>query len=290
MNKSDTLFIIFCILVVITAIVWSIASVFIYKKEQAIKNPYYFCDATWQCCKNADNCDTTKSISGQGITKDDTFEYPADKWKPGSVYHQNCVLPVQNAILNYESTPNASFDVGFLYLGGSKPGNTPSLYYPGCTGPGVTGGVGDCNNPELNPHYNVEGGPNPEDIPCPYVSFDSGGNPNKTTNGLATGTINGNGYQTGATLQPSGWAGNNASPYIAGTNSGTTTTPGNNYQFPYNTKFSKKGQYTGGGPVVNGQPVNPTFTQSNTHLNTFYGLKTGGQYSGPTDWKNPSLT
>ena len=286
MTKSDTLFIIFCILVVITAIVWSIASVFIYKKEQAIKNPYYFCDATWQCC-SSDNCDTNKSISGEGISKDAIFEYPADNWKPGSLYHQNCVLPVQNAILNYESTPNAKFDVGFIYLGGPKPETTPSVYYPGCTGPGVTGGIGDCNNPELNPHYNVEGGHNPEDIPCPYVSFDSGGNGSRTNNKLATGTTYA--YNGGATLSPPNWANNKASPYIAGTNSGDlgpNNAPGNTYQFPYKTKYSNKNQYTGGGSVTN-----PTFTKSNTHLNTFYDLKTT-QYIGVgvNAWKNPSLT
>lgn len=290
MTKSDTLFIIFCILVVITTIVWSIASVFIYKKEQAIKNPYYFCDATWQCC-TSDNCDVNKNISGEGISKD-IYEYPSDKWRPGSKYHQNCVLPVQNAILNYENTPNATFDMGFVYLGGPKPGTTPSVYYPGCTGPGVTGGVGDCNNPELNPHYNVEGGPNPQDIPCPYVSFDSGGNQTTTTNGLYTGTTSAysGGPNGGTTLSPSTWTGNNASPYIAGTNSGDLgpdNVPGNTYKFPYNTKYSKQGQYTGGGPVVNGQPISPTFTKSNTHLNTFYGLLPS-QYDGT--WKNPSLT
>jgi hypothetical protein len=276
MNKSDTLFIVCCVLIIVIAIVYSIMAVFIYKREQAVKNPYYFCDSTWKCCASEDNCDTTKNISG--ISKDTTYSYPSDNWKPGSLYHQNCVLPVQNAILNYESTPNARFELGFLYLGGTKPATTPSLYYPGCTG---HGGTGVCADPTLNPQNDVTGSLG---IPCPYVSIDSGGHTGNYNN-LNTGTSS---YGSGKTLAPSAWSGNLASPYIAGTNSGNFdngSTPNNTYIFPYDTKngASFKGRYTGGATGTANQ-----FTYSNTHLNTFYDLTNSRAYTGDNTWKNPS--
>jgi hypothetical protein len=288
MNQSDILFIVCCVLIILIAITYSVMSVFIYKREQASKNPYYFCDATWKCCPT-ENCDATKSLSGPGISKQE-YLYPSDNWKPGSAYHQNCVLPVQNAILNYNSTPNPTFNLDFIYLGGAKGANVPSLYYPGCAGPGTPGGTGDCNNPELNPQNSVDG--SGTDVPCPYVSFDSGGSTGQS-NGLFNGTKSYTGNNT--TLNPSFWnsggipgsGGNKAAVYIAGTQSGSAA-PGNSYSFPYTLKDSSvyKGQYTGG----NGGTYN--FTKSNTHLNTFYDLgNTNKPYnqSNAHTYVNPSL-
>ncbi len=269
MTSPNTLFIICCVMTIAIAIVFSFVSVFIYKREQVIKNPYYHCSTKWQCCSpDNPNCDVgnsgAKSITG-------AFNV-SDRWKQGSEYHQNCVLPVQNAILNYEKTSNPGFQFDYLYVGGSIPTNNPSVYYPGCTGPG---GVGDCANPALNPQYEVGS----TGLVCPYVSFDAPP-PNdpayKSNNGVlfsGTNSYTGN----NATMNPSNWgaAGNLASPYIAGTNGGSNTTPGNNYIFPFNTKSKQsfKGQYTGG--------TSGSFTKSNSQNNTFHDLTTPGPYNPP---------
>jgi len=253
MNPKDILFIVCCVLAILIVIVYSILSSILFKKEQAIKNPYYFCDGTWECC-NSPDCD--KNI-GKGLFSKAVDSYkPSDNWKPGSNYHQNCVLPAQNAILNYDANANHVFNLQYIYDGGSTGLNNPSVYYKGCTGPG---GTGDCANPALNPQYAIS------ELSCPYVSFDSvppggtGGiytNPSKT---LLNGT---NGYNFGATLNQPGWAGNSATSYIAGYNG--SQPPKNTYFFPYNSKNgeSVKNQYTGG--------AGGAFTGGNSHNNVLH--------------------
>lgn len=269
MASPNTLFIICCVMAIVIAIVFSFVSVFIYKREQVIQSPYYHCSTKWQCCAT-DNCDTTGNTGNTGGITGATKI--ADRWKQGSEYHQNCILPVQNAILNYEKTSNPGFDFTYLYEGGSIPTNNPSVYYPGCTGPG---GVGDCANPALNPQYEVGA----TGLVCPYVSFDAPPPTNdpayKGNNGvLSSGT---NSYTgNNATMNSSNWGagGNLASPYIAGTNGGSSA-PGNNYVFPYNTKNNKsyKGQYTGG--------TNGSFTSGNSQKNAFYDLTNSQPYPLP---------
>jgi hypothetical protein len=263
MSTPDTLFILCCILAIVIAIVFSFVSIFIYKREQVIQNPYYHCSTKWQCCSPGNpNCDSAEGVSGA--------YKPASKWVQGSDYHQNCVLPVQNAILNYQNTPSASFSFTYLYEGGTIPANNPSVYYPGCTGPG---GTGDCANPALNPQYEVGS----TGLVCPYVSFDAPppNDPNYLSNNgaLPSGTSSYTG--NGATLQQSNWGGNGniAAPYIAGTTNGTQN-PGNNYIFPFKTNSgqSQQGQYTGG--------PNNSFVGSNSQNNTFHGLTNAGRYIG----------
>ena len=268
MTTPDILFIICCILAILIAIVFSFVSIFIYKREQVIKNPYYHCDDTWVCCAPGNkNCDTSGSTGSTGLNGAVKI---SDNWKQGSNYHQNCVLPIQNAILNYASTSNPDFNFTYLYEGGAIPGNNPSVYYPGCSGPG---GTGVCADKTLNPQYEVGS----TGLVCPYVSFDAP--PDKSSGYVnGNGTLpSGTGSYTGGngTLNSSNWTGNPASVYIAGTNSGQNTTPGNNYLFPFSTKSNQtyKGQYTGG--------TNNTFTQSNSWKNSFYDLTNQGKYPLP---------
>jgi len=261
MTTPDILFIGSCVLAIIIVIVFTFVSVFIYKREQVIKSPYYHCDDNWVCCAPGNSgCDVSGTTGLTGTAKIST------NWKQGSDYHQNCVLPIQNAILNYESTPNVGFNFTYLYEGGAIPANNPSVYYPGCTGPG---GTGVCGDKTLNPQYEVGS----TGLVCPYVSFDAPpGSTYKGGNGiLPSGTTS---YNTGSTLNTSGWINNPASVYIAGTSNGTNQ-PGNNYIFPFNTKSkqSYKGQYTGG--------ANNNFPGSNSQKNSFYNLTNSSAYPLP---------
>jgi len=257
MNITDGLFILCCILSLLIIIVLVIFSVIEFKKESAIKNPYYWCDGDWTCC-NTDNCNANKSKALD--PKVDNVYFPADRVKQGSAYHQNCILPIQNAMLNY--TNNQAFDFGYIYsTTGNTGANNPSVYAPGCTGPG---GTGHCADPAINPQVAIS------THSCGYASFDS-----PPAGNIGSGYIGGNslvtghqGYNFGGTLVQSNWlgGGNSATPYIAGL-SGVSTTPGNGFKFPYsNVSGAFKGQYTGGS--------NGTFTKSNTHNNTLQDLDT----------------
>jgi hypothetical protein len=258
MNITDGLFILCCILSLLIIIVLVIFSVIEFKKESAIKNPYYWCDGDWTCC-NTTNCNANKSKALD--PKVDNAYFPADRVKQGSAYHQNCILPIQNAMLNY--TNNQDFDFGYIYaLTGNTGANNPSVYAPGCTGPGVAGGTGYCDNPAINPLVTIGS------HSCGYASFDSPpagniGSGYTPGNSLVTGH---QGYNFGGTLLQSNWvgSGNSATPYIAGISS-VNTTPGNNFNFPYtNVSGAYKGQYTGG-------PGN-SFAGGNTQRNTFQEL------------------
>lgn len=261
MTTPDILFIIACILAIVVAIVFTFVSIFIYKREQVIKSPYYHCDTNWVCCAPGNSGCDASGVTGITGTKN-----IAENWKQGSNYHQNCVLPIQNAILNYESTSNASFDFTYLYEGGAPPLNNPSVYYPGCTGPG---GTGICADKTLNPQYEIGS----VGLVCPYVSIDAppGDSYKNSNNTLPSGTSN---YNSGSTLNTNGWKNNPASVYIAGTGNGNNP-PGNSYVFPFNTKSkqSYKGQYTGG--------ANNSFTKGNSQQNSFYDLTNSGAYPLP---------
>lgn len=260
MNRKDVLFIICCILAIIIVIVYSILSAILFKREQAIKSPYYFCDGSWECCSTA-NCDVGLA---KGLTFKSPVSYkPSDNWKKGSLYHQNCVLPIQNAILNYSS--GSEFNYRYIYEGGSIPTGNPSVYAPGCAGPG---GTGVCADPTVNPQNTIG------TLNCPYVSFDSlpqtpAPDPNKP---LPNGTA---GSTSGATLNYGNWANNTASPYISGFTD-SSSLPGNNYSFPYTgVSGSLQGQYTGG----NNGPGN--FYGGNTHNNALYSLpQNAASYTG----------
>jgi hypothetical protein len=263
MNITDGLFITCCILSVLIIITLTIFASVEYKKESAIKNPYYWCDGDWTCCGYGnDNCDASKSKVMD--PKTDPVYFPADRVKEGSAYHQNCILPIKNAILNYDN--NQDFNFGYIYSStGNTGANNPSVYAPGCTGPG---GTGICADPKVNPQSAIG------TYSCGYASFDSppGGNIGNaydpTSNTLNTGH---SGYN-GATFNQNSWVSNPATPYIAGITN-TNTTPGNSFNFPYsNVSGSFKGQYTGG---PNGG-TNGTFTGGNTYVNSFYDLGPGG--------------
>lgn len=165
---KEVLFIICCVIAIGVVVVYSLVAMALFKREQANKNPYYFCESDWICCGNADNCDVNlKSFDdhehGIKTLKNTGDIYPiTDKFGFGSAYHQNCVLPVTNALDNYTNGDGVTFNFTSLYSGGyNQPGN-PSIYTPGC-GPGATGA--ECLDPKRNPQ-------NPNPI-CPYVSIDA---------------------------------------------------------------------------------------------------------------------
>lgn len=153
-----TLLIICYIIVIVITIFASLLSSVLFKREQYNKNPYYWCDATWECCKNGNSCDAGKSVDEIKSTGLDTY-YPSDLVAEGSPYHQNCILPVKNAFNNYPSSTESSFDLAFLYEGNAP--TTSLIWGKGCTGPG---GQGKCSDPTYNPQVNPY---------CNYHSFDA---------------------------------------------------------------------------------------------------------------------
>lgn len=176
--KLKVLFTICCFLAILITIFASLVASVNFKREQYNKNPYYWCDATWECCKS-NNCDANKDIKASGL---DTY-YPSDLFVEGSAYHQNCILPVQNAATNFEGTTGASFNLTGLYGASPGPVSGISIYGAGCTGPG---GVGKCADPTYNPQV----------VPhCLYVGIDAptgvtGGNILPGNNSLAGSTDN----------------------------------------------------------------------------------------------------
>jgi len=174
-TKLKVLFTISCIIAIITIIFGSLISSVLYKREQYLKNPYYFCDGTWECCANESNCDVKKSLEEIKSSGLDTY-YASDIYTEGSAYHQNCVLPVMNYVNNYDGSTGV--DVSGLYNGGAV---QSFVYGKGCTGPG---GIGKCADPSYNP----------QTVPsCQYHSFDA---PNaswplqfQNSNSLPSGTI-----------------------------------------------------------------------------------------------------
>lgn len=155
--KFKILTVLLCILTVILIVLTFPLARVIYLKEQSGKNPYYWCDADWLCCTTP-NCDTT----GPGNTTDLNALYkPYDLLTPGSAYHQNCILPVQNALKNFTGNTGASnFDISGLYFETGAETN-PLFWGAGCTG---AGGTGLCADPKYNPQV----------VPlCPYFSFDA---------------------------------------------------------------------------------------------------------------------
>ncbi len=247
MTSSNVYFIICCVLALLATIIFTVLSVVLYKKEQALKSPYYFCDSDWECCRDEDGCDANL---GKDITKAAPSTYKmAERFIPGSPYHQNCVLPIINAIKNYQGPGAHGFDFGYIYdAAGTDPGNNPSPYYPGCGGPGSTysGTKAECTDPTLNPYYPIIAGS------CQYSSTDApttnpgsaipgnvnpaflDSHPNDVTKAtLSTGTV---GVAASKTLNPANW--NSATQtlaYIAGyQNNIGGSYSANNYTCPYN--------------------------------------------------------
>ena len=239
MNRKDILFIVVCILAVATVVVYVFVSAAIYKKTEAGKNPYYYCNGDWICC-NTPNCDVpttknlevTKSLSDTEHVKnlkDSSLIYkPADYWAQGSNYHQNCVLPVQNAILNYKQNSTQTFEFATIYNGSGTYGptgsNNPSIFGAGCTGYGGATGT-KCADPK----YNVQVEPS-----CPYVSVDGSDANAPPTPGIAGGTgYNLTSYPPGGvitsgsyTLNPNNWT---AAVTNLNTFSGVSSTGAVNY-------------------------------------------------------------
>lgn len=263
MNKKDVLFTVVCVLAILTVIVYSALSAVLFKREQAVKNPYYFCDGDWTCC-NTDNCDVSAKSIG-GVSKAiDTYN-PADNWRPGSAYHQNCVLPVQNGILNYGSS--TAFNFSYLYENTTAPTGNPLPYAPGCTGPG---GTGHCADPAINPQTPITS------LVCPYVSLDSGG-VTGAAGPLKSGTA-GTGNSYTLTNSTNNWLNNPATPYISGLQTAGSTQPGNNYAFPY----SGVSGTNKGAPTIGTGGFSNSANGSNTYVNMFYSNvpATGKQYAG----------
>ena len=237
MTSSNVYFIICCVLALLATIIFTILSVVLYKKEQALKSPYYFCDSDWECCKEGETgCDANL---GKGISKVVPTTYKmSERFIPGSPYHQNCVLPIINAIKNYQGPGAHGFDFGYIYGQGSDPGNNPSPYYPGCSGPGSTyvGTKTECTDPTLNPYYAITAGV------CPYSSTDAPkpSNPDFQSQPDVTKAIlaSGNGTVSNSqTLTPSNWgSATSTSAYIAGFNSSGSggSYSNNGYTCPYN--------------------------------------------------------
>ena len=154
-TKLKVLFIISCIVGIITVIFASLIASVLYKREQYLKNPYYFCDGTWECCKNESGCDVKKSVEDIKASGLDTY-YVSDIFTEGSAYHQNCILPVMNYVNNFDGSTGV--DLSGLYNGESV---QSFVYGKGCSGPG---GSGKCNDPSYNP----------QTVPsCKYHSFDA---------------------------------------------------------------------------------------------------------------------
>lgn len=152
--KQKVLFIICCVLAILITIFASLVAAVNFKREQYNKNPYYWCDATWECCRNENDCDQTKDVKASGL---DTY-YPSDLFVEGSAYHQNCILPVQNSASNFSEATGATFNMNGLYGFGSVPS---TVYGAGCAGPG---GTGKCADPTYNPQV----------VPsCVYNSIDA---------------------------------------------------------------------------------------------------------------------
>jgi hypothetical protein len=170
--KQKVLFIICCFVAILITIFASLVASVNFKREQYNKNPYYWCDATWECCKSENDCDQTKGVKASGL---DTY-YPSDLFVEGSAYHQNCILPVQNAASNFAGATGATFNMDGLYGFGVVPS---TVYGAGCAGPG---GTGKCADPTYNPQV----------LPsCVYNSIDAPANGG--INGIQPGqnTLNG---------------------------------------------------------------------------------------------------
>jgi hypothetical protein len=188
-TKLKVLFTVCCFVAILITIFASLVASVNFKREQYNKNPYYWCDATWECCKS-NNCDTTKDVKASGL---DTY-YPSDLFVEGSAYHQNCILPVQNSATNFAGASGSAFNLAGIY---GLAGSIDSIVYgAGCTGPG---GSGKCADPTYNPQV----------VPnCKYVSIDvatgvTGGNILPGNNSLAGST--GNAYSSSATLSTNNW-------------------------------------------------------------------------------------
>jgi hypothetical protein len=213
-----------------------------------LKSPYYFCDSDWECCKDANGCDANL---GKEITKAAPTTYKmSERFIPGSPYHQNCVLPIINAIKNYQGPGAHGFNFGYIYdAGGTDPGNNPSPYYPGCGthGSAYVGTKTECTDPTLNPYYAIAAGS------CQYSSTDApttnpgsaipgnvnpafnDSHPNDVTKATLS-TLNGT-VSNSQTLTPSLWgSATSTSAYIAVFNSSGSggSYSANNYTCPYN--------------------------------------------------------
>lgn len=250
-KKKSIYFLICAILGLIIVILFSFVSAAAYKKEQALKNPYYFCDGSWTCCStNNSGCDTNKNLGA----KDAGTYHPQEKFIPGSAYHQNCVLPVQNGIRNYQQGISGNFNFGYLYNGGTPDATSPSPYYPGCPGPGSScvGCKQECYDPKLNPQNDVKAGGASGSGVCPYVSHDSPPNvntgiPNPVgSNSLYSGW---NGAGSGYTIPTGNWNSAGNAAYIANISGG-------NYVCPYKT-VKNNGQVTSGNTQANILSNNP---------------------------------
>lgn len=154
-TKLKVLFVLCCVVSILIAIFASLVASVNFKREQYNKNPYYWCDATWECCKT-ENCIGNKDAKASGL---DTY-YPSDLFVEGSAYHQNCILPVQNAIGNFSGDTGSNFNLASLY-GVTGGGSPPSYFGAGCTGPG---GSGKCADPTYNPQVAPS---------CKYNSIDA---------------------------------------------------------------------------------------------------------------------
>lgn len=195
-TKLKVLFVLCCVVSILIAIFASLVASVNFKREQYNKNPYYWCDATWECCKT-ENCIGTKDAKASGL---DTY-YPSDLFVEGSAYHQNCILPVQNAIGNFSGDTGSNFNLASLYGVTPGSGSPPSYFGAGCTGPG---GSGKCADPTYNPQVAPS---------CKYSSIDAplgASTVNGITPGPGKNTLNGsnttqNTFVSSASLHTGNW-------------------------------------------------------------------------------------
>lgn len=198
-TKQKVLFVLCCVISILITIFASLIASVNFKREQYHKNPYYWCDATWECCAS-ENCIGTKDAKASGLN---TY-YPSDLFVEGSAYHQNCILPVQNAVQNFSGDTGSNFNLGTLYGPGGS-GTPPSYFGPGCTGPG---GVGKCADPAYNPQVAPS---------CTYSSIDApllqskidGILPGPGKNTLNGSNIDKNKIGTSRSLNTTGWTNTN---------------------------------------------------------------------------------
>lgn len=245
--KLKVLFTICCFVAILITIFASLIASVNFKREQYNKNPYYWCDATWECCKS-NNCDANKDVKASGL---DTY-YPSDLFVEGSAYHQNCILPVQNAANNFAGATGANFDLTALYGPTATPVTTVPVYGAGCTGPG---GSGKCADPTYNPQV----------VPhCLYAGIDAptgvtGGSILPGNNSLAGST--GNNKSQSASLTTTNW-----NPSYATANPGLQT-----------VTLTTMPSWTPGGPGGGTSVSNFTCPMTNPSVNKTTSTQTNNQ-------------
>lgn len=258
-TKNKVIFILLCVFIVIAVILGVLVGSVIFKRESYNKYANYWCDTKWTCCTE-NNCDSTKAVNdeqGKLLKIDENaIYYPIDMIKQGSAYHQNCVLPVRNAMINYAGATGsaAGFNLQELFgFDASATESAPSYWGVGCTGPGGATGT-KCADPAYNPQVQPL---------CEYAPPDAfyGGEPrfntmtpsSYTNNPTLPGKTGANLWNTANAAfsgNTSYWNDNQSLTYPQLTNTGWSSNTG---------QSSWVSTLQGNGVTSNGKPTNENF-------------------------------